>query len=406
MRIAMVSEHANPLAALGGVDAGGQNLHVAELSAALSRAGHDVVVYTRRDDPGQPGSVCAPAGYRVVHVAAGPPCPVPKDDLLPHMTEFADGLRDAWRADPPDIVHSHFWMSGMVSVAVGRDLGIPVAHTYHALGTVKRRYQGAADTSPAERIGVERAIGRGADRIIATCGDEVFELVRMGVPRSRISIVPCGVDVDMFTVDGPKAPKPQRHRVVGVGRLVPRKGFDALVAAVAALPGAELVIAGGPDRCGLADDPEARRLVELAERHGVADRVRLLGQVSRDAMPALLRSADVVACVPWYEPFGIVPLEAMACGVPVVATAVGGLRDTVIDGRTGRHVPPEDHAALVEALRSLLRDPCQRKEFGAAGRARVLARYAWPRVATDTVRAYQRIEPATSGPAGLAGERR
>src|SRR5689334_20315146 len=148
MRIAMVSEHANPLAVLGDVDAGGQNVHVAELSAALCRHGHDVTVYTRRDDRRQPVSVRAEAGYRVVHLAAGPPQPVPKDELLPHMDMFAQQLANRLRRNPPDVIHAHFWMSGIVASLVGRQLAVPVVQTFHALGAVKRRYQGDADTSP------------------------------------------------------------------------------------------------------------------------------------------------------------------------------------------------------------------------------------------------------------------
>jgi glycosyltransferase involved in cell wall biosynthesis len=267
MRIAMVSEHAGPLAALGGVDAGGQNVHVAALSAALSALGHDVVVYTRRDDPDLPERVRTEQGYEVVHVAAGPARTVPKDELLPHMGDFARFLEQQWYEERPDVVHAHFWMSGLASVLAARKVGVPVVQTYHALGTVKRRYQGADDTSPPERIGIERMIGREADRIAATCDDEVTELMRMGVRRSRISVVPCGVDPARFRPDGPAYRRRYPHRVVSVGRLVPRKGFQDLITALRSLPDTELVIAGGP--VDVESDPEARRLAAHAERVGV-----------------------------------------------------------------------------------------------------------------------------------------
>jgi len=170
---------------------------------------------------------------------------------------------------------------------------------------------------------------------------------------------------------------------------VPRKGFQDLITAMRSLPDTELVIAGGPVDVG--SDPEARRLAEHADRLGVRARLRLAGQVSRDAMPALLRSADVVACVPWYEPFGIVPLEAMACGVPVVASAVGGLIDTVVDGVTGVLVPPRDPSALARALHALLADEARREAYGLAGLDRVEVRYTWSRVAEDTERIYERV---------------
>jgi glycosyltransferase involved in cell wall biosynthesis len=396
MRIAMVSEHASPLAALGGVDAGGQNLHVAELSAAMARRGVEVVVYTRRDDPRLPERTTTPQGYEVVHVPAGPAEHVPKDDLLPHMGDFAQFLLRDWTAKRPDVVHSHFWMSGLASVLAARELDVPVVHTYHALGVVKRRHQGAADTSPPERVRIERVVGREAARVVATCSDEVFELARMGLPRSRISVVPCGVDPDVFTPEGPVAPKGALRRVVTVGRLVPRKGFATVVAAMKRLADAELIVAGGLSEPSLVDDPEARRLLAVAHEAGVRDRVRLAGRVSRADMPALLRSADVVACVPWYEPFGIVPLEAMSCGVPVVASAVGGITDTVLDGVTGLLVPPRDPDALARALRTLLDNPARRDAFGTAGVDRIRARYTWDRIAQDTVHAYQRAGVAAA----------
>ncbi|XVS66838.1 glycosyltransferase [Actinosynnema sp. CA-299493] len=398
MRIAMVSEHAGPLAALGGVDAGGQNVHVAALSAALSALGHDVVVYTRRDDPDLPERVRTEQGYDVVHVPAGPARAVPKDELLPHMGDFTRFLEQRWHEERPDVVHAHFWMSGLASVLAARKVGVPVVQTYHALGTVKRRHQGADDTSPAERIGIERMIGREADRIAATCDDEVAELMRMGVRRSRISVVPCGVDPVRFRPEGPTHRRHYPHRVVSVGRLVPRKGFQDLITALRSLPDTELVIAGGP--VDVESDPEARRLAAYAERLGVRSRLCLAGQVSRDDMPALLRSADVVACVPWYEPFGIVPLEAMACGVPVVASAVGGLIDTVVDGVTGVLVPPRDPSALARALHSLLADQARREACGLAGLDRVGVRYTWSRIAEDTERLYERV---TAGRAVAVG---
>jgi glycosyltransferase involved in cell wall biosynthesis len=396
----MVSEHASPLAVLGGVDAGGQNVHVAALATALGRRGDEVVVHTRRDDPDRPRRVSLAPGVVVDHIDAGPPCAVPKDLLAPHMTEFGARLREQWTDDPPDIVHSHFWMSAVAALHAARAVGAPVVHTFHALGVVKRRHQGAADTSPRHRIQTERAIARLCDRIIATCSDEVFELVRIGADRRNITIVPCGVDVAAFTPAGPREPRtPGRHRLVAASRLVARKGIGNAITALAQLPDAELHVAGGPDVAALDDDAEARRLRALSAELGVGDRVVLRGRVSREAMPPLLRSADVVVCAPWYEPFGIVPLEAMACGVPVVATAVGGQIDSVVDGVTGAHVPPRDPTALAAAVRLLLDQPERRAELGAAGAARARSRFAHERVAAATRDVYGELlrRPARAG---------
>ncbi len=383
----MVSEHASPLAALGGEDAGGQNVHVACLATALARRGVHVVVHTRRDAPELPDRVPVSPGVEVRHVSAGPAARIPKDELLPHMDDFAERLAADWSRSAPDVVHSHFWMSGRAALAAAAPLNIPVVHTFHALGIVKRRHQGARDTSPPSRLREERTIMALADWIVATCTDEVFELVREGADRRRLSVVPCGVDVSRFRPDGPAEPR-ERPRVVCLGRLVERKGVDDVIRAVAQLPGVELIIAGGPAREDLADDPEGRRLSRLTRRLGVADRVTFRGAVGRDGIPALLRSADVVACTPWYEPFGIVPLEAMACGVPVVATAVGGMIDSVVNGVTGIHVPPRRPTRVADAIRDLISDPDRRAILGAAGVRRVRERYVWDRVAELTLDAY------------------
>jgi glycosyltransferase involved in cell wall biosynthesis len=413
----MVSEHASPLAALGGVDAGGQNVHVAALSAALARRGHDVTVYTRRDSADLPGRVRISPRLEVVHVQAGPSMPVPKDELLPFMGELANGLARDWEQRPPDLVHGHFWMSGVAALDAARrkpggSAPLPVLQTFHALGTVKRRHQGRADTSPVEREWLEPSVGQGADRIIATCSDEAFELKAMGIPPEKISIAPCGVDLDLFTGSGPADKRNRTHRILSVGRLVPRKGVEVVIRALPLLRDAGfgdvelLIVGGGGDATATESDAEGRRLLAIAAELGVREHVIFRGQVPREAMPEIFRSADAVACTPWYEPFGIVPLEAMACGVPVVASAVGGLRDTVVDGGTGLHVPPLDPGATAAALARLLSDKGLREELGRAGQQRARARYSWDRVAAETEKAYLQTLTgnATARRLGAAGQ--
>ncbi|MFC6936764.1 glycosyltransferase [Actinomadura yumaensis] len=325
------------------------------------------------------------------------------------------GLRRAPRAPlgsaPPDVVHAHFWMSGLAALQAAEIVAnagagrngrgrIPVVQTYHALGTVKRRFQGDQDTSPPGRIRLERAIGRGADAVIATCTDEVAELTAMGVPPDRVAIVPCGVDVERFRPDGPEGPDGARpaggrdgapHRIVVLSRMVERKGVDTAIEALAGVPGAELVAAGGPPRDALGADPEMARLAAVARAAGVADRVAFTGRVGRADAPGLLRSADLVVTLPWYEPFGMVPLEAMACGAPVVATGVGGHLDTVVDGITGAHVRPRDPREAADRIRALLADPVLRAGMGSAGAARARSRYSWERVARDTLAVYASV---------------
>jgi glycosyltransferase involved in cell wall biosynthesis len=393
MKIDLVSEHASPLAAIGGVDAGGQNVHVAALAAGLALRGHDVTVHTRRDDESLPERLVSQDGYNVVHIPAGPARELPKDDLLQHMPRFARELRRHWAAHPPDVVHAHFWMSGLASVEAAASLlsPVPVLQTFHALGSVKRRHQGAADTSPPDRVELERGLCRDVSHVVATCTDEVFELRRLGLPRDRVSIVPCGVDTAVFTPRGPVAPRGERPRLLVLGRLVERKGQDDAVRALRAVPDAELVVVGGPPREALDGDPEVRRLRAIAAEAGVADRLVFAGAVPRSDVPAWVRSADVVLAVPWYEPFGITPLEAMACGRPVVATAVGGLVDTVADGVTGDLVPPRDPERLGEVLAALLADDERRAAYGAAGVKRARARYRWSRVVADTEAVYRQV---------------
>jgi glycosyltransferase involved in cell wall biosynthesis len=400
MKIAMVSEHASPLATLGGVDAGGQNVHVAALAAALAHRGHRVSVYTRRDSPGLPERVSLCPGVTVVHVPAGPPEPVGKDDLLPFMPAFGRWLADHWRVrGAPDVVHAHFWMSGLAALDAAADTSrLPVVQTFHALGSVKRRYQGERDTSPGDRIALEAEIAARADMIIATCSDEVSELATLGAPVHSVSVVPCGVDIDLFT---PRRPSPGRwtdrpHRLLSVGRLVERKGIDTVIEALKNLPDTELWVAGGPPACRLDTDPEARRLLHVADRCGVRARVRLLGSVRHTDLPELMSSADAVVCTPWYEPFGIVPVEAAACGRPVVGSAVGGLLDTVVDGVTGLLIGPRDPDLLSHTLRGLLADPARRLAMGAAGRRRAEHRYSWASVARDTESAYRSVVRATA----------
>jgi glycosyltransferase involved in cell wall biosynthesis len=383
----MISEHASPL---DGLAAGAQHTHVAALAGALSGQGHQVSVYTRRDDPARPKRV--DLGYQVVHVPAGPPQPLSEDELLPYMRSFGEWLSHDWeRHGRPDVMHAHFWMSGVAGLVATAGTDIATALTFHALGTVERRYQQAADSIASERIPVEADLGRRVDLVFAQCPDERSELAAIGVPAEHIALAPSGVDTRRFAPDGPVAPRtPGLRRILAAGRLVERKGYDELLVALHALADTELVIAGSP-ASHLAADPEARRLRGLADSLGVADRFTLLGAVPAADMPCWYRSADLVACTPWYEPFGLTPLEAMACGVPVVTYAVGGLQSSIVDGVTGVHVPPGDVAGLVSALNALLDNPDQRRRLGAAARRRALRHYDLTRRAAAIATAYAEL---------------
>ncbi|WP_158839316.1 glycosyltransferase [Saccharothrix deserti] len=374
MRIAVVSAHANPLSVLGDAEEGGQDVHVADLAAALAQSGHDVVVHTRRDSVRPPDLVHTRDGYDVVHVPAGPPSPVHPDELLPHLDEFTRFLRQQWRTEPPAVVHAHYWTSGVASVLAANGLDVPVVQTFHSLGVVEQ--QTGAEAVPEARVSTERLIRREARRLVAWCTDEMAQLVRLGVARTRIAVVPPGVDVERFKPDGPRLNRQLPHQVVA-----PAAGAEDVITALRSVWDTELVVVGG--RPG-----DVRRLREHARAQEVGGRVRLVGRVPRVAMPALLRSADVVVCAASDES-GVTPLEAMACGVPVVAATVGGAVDTVVDGVTGLLVPPNDARALGRALRPLLADDARREAYGIAGADRVQARYSTVRIAAETVRVYR-----------------
>ncbi|MBM2622380.1 glycosyltransferase [Actinoplanes sp. LDG1-06] len=382
MRIAMISEHASPLGD------GAQQGHVAGLSAALAELGHDVRVYTRRDDPAVAEVVSTPAGTRVVHVPAGPAHFLPPDLLLPHMGEFAKWLEQHWRAGDwmPEVAHAHFWTSGLAAVTAARQIGIPVVQSFHELGEIE------AGNGKPSRTGYERALGRAVDRVVVQTQDEVQGLVRIGVPRAQLTVVPAGVDSVRFSPEGPAVERdPERPRILSVGRLVERKGFGDVLAAMRYVPNAEVVVVGGPPADQLPADPGARKLRALAEKLQVADRFRLVGAVPARDMPRWYRSADMLVAAGWQDQFEPSALEAMACGVPVIGTASGGLDETVVDGLTGDLVPARDPRALGGALRRLVNDKVRRFAYATAALDRARQAYSWKRVAAQVGSVYSAV---------------
>ncbi|MCE5291451.1 MAG: glycosyltransferase [Nocardiaceae bacterium] len=396
MKIALVSEHGSPISAPVSATANTHNDHVAALSTALADLGHHVTIFTRRDDPQLPTVFHGPR-YRVVHVPAGPPSRLPGDQLYAHMREFTAFLRSWWSAERPDVVHAHFWTSGMATCGAADALGIPTVVTFHDMGAARKRFLGVEDHSPVARTRTEHFIAHHATAIIANCRDEAAELARLGVPPNHAAVIPNGVDTGLFTPEGDTV-KSSKQRIVSVGDLVPVNGFDELVTVLQDLPRTELALVGEPQEGGLKDDREVKRLRELAKAGGVDHRLTLVGRVTHTQMPDVLRSADVVACTPHYEPYGMVSLEAMACGRPVVASAVGALKDTVRDGVTGFLVPPRNKNALTTALKKLLDDPTAAAGMGSAGRAMTTSHYQWANIARRTAAVYVKaIERRRSG---------
>lgn len=402
MRIAMISEHASPLAALGGADAGGQNVYVAKLALELARMGHAVDVYTRREDADIAEVVDLAPGVRVLHVRAGPARPIPKERLLPLMDDFAaDMARLMARAGGCELIHAHFFLSGMVGVDLAERLGVPCVVTFHALGKVRRQHQQEADAFPDERFVIEEGIVARADRVIAECPEDERDLLTLyNADPLRLTLVPCGFAPEEFA-PGDRAEAraalglPAAAPIVlQLGRMVRRKGIDLAIEGLAhvrqSLPDAQLVVVGGaarvPDPAG---NPELARLMAVAREAGVADAVRFVGSRERGELAQFYAACDLFVTAPWYEPFGITPLEAMACARPVVAADVGGLRYTVAHGATGLRVPPRDAAALGAAMAELLGDPRRAEAMGRAGRARVEERFTWRQVALQMEEVYR-----------------
>lgn len=413
VRVALISEHASPLALLGGADAGGQNVYVDEVSRGLSRLGLAVDVFTRRDDAGQPEIVESSPGVRVIHVPAGPPVILPKDDLWPLMPAFRDALlgflaRDGARYD---VVHGNFWMSGWVAIELNRRLRIPAVELFHALGTTKRQHQGAADSSPPDRIGIERSIVRDANRIIAESPCEQHQLIdEYDAAADKVTVIPAGTDIERFRpvprdvarrlIEPDLGIAPEDLVVVYVGRILPRKDVRNVVRAFARLserwnrerPALKLLIVGGEtDMPDPAATPELGELQRLAADLGVADRIRFTGMRQQEVLHHYYGAGDVAVTTPWYEPFGLTPLEAMACGRPVVGSAVGGITYTIEEGVTGHLVPPRDPETLAKSLEDLLADPTRRERMGRAARERVERLFTWPEVVSRTSALYDEV---------------
>lgn len=402
MKIALISEHASPLAVQGSTDSGGQNVYVAYIARELGRAGHVVDVFTRRDDPALPAVIDFAPGVRVFPLTAGPARPIPKESLLPWMREFGERIvaHCARSPRPYDVAHANFFMSGLAGLQLREAFGVPLVITFHALGKIRRQHQGQADAFPDIRLRIEEMLVSSADRIIAECPQDREDLVTLyGADERLIADVPCGVDLAELGPDDGSARErlglpADEFIVLQLGRMVPRKGIDNVVRALGELRSrhgvdARLMVVGGES--AEPDDtrtPEIGRLRTIAREAGVESRVLFTGRRERAALRDYYAAADVFVTTPWYEPFGITPLEAMACGRPVIGAAVGGIRHTVVDGTTGYLVPPRDPAALAERLACLHREPERARAFGKAGMRRVRRHFTWQRVTAALVSVY------------------
>jgi len=401
MKIALVAQNATPLHPRAGSGPDRDDIGLSELTRNLAGHGHQVTVYTQKNLPDQAE---LPAGVRVEHIDADPVAETatePGDaDLLEQVPAFSGPLRSLWQSDRPDVVHALRWTSGLAALAAARDLGIPVVQEFSSLSITERRaaagfadQPGAvkANGASAARIRLEPAIGRSATAVLATNSAEVSDLTSLGVHRSSIQVVPWGVDTDLFSPEGPVATRNGRPRLLTVADLTQRKPLETLFRALTHVPGAELLIVGGPAEAELEKDDNYVKLAKFAARLGITDRVIFTGAVEYAAMPPLLRSADLVISTCQYEPSGTTSLQAMACGTPVIAPPVGGHVDAVVDGTTGIIIPPDRPALLAQRIRQLLAHPMLMEAYGVAAVDRVRSRYSWDRIAGETLAVYDRV---------------
>jgi D-inositol-3-phosphate glycosyltransferase len=391
MNIAMVSAHISPVAT-GSASHEGLRVHVTELARELGRQGHRVTVYTRRDGLGSGERVRLAPRVNVEFISAGNALPMPEQEVLSHIREFADKLAKRLADQRPDVIHAHHWLSGLAALSAADGLDIPIVQSFHGLATLQAKSEG--NTSPA-RLRMERAIGRGVAALIATTESESAELARLGVARPRIAAVPSGVDSEKFKPQGRALlPRSDAPRILMLSGHLAGHGVRTVIQALARIPDAELVLAGGPAPEDLDGDQDVHRLRIAAKEAGVADRVTFLGRVDTSDVPGLLRSVDLTVSMPSYESFGRVPVESMACGTPVVVTAVGGHLDTVIDDVTGVYVKPGRPAELAHRIRGLLAEETHLVALGIGGADRVRARYSWERIANETIKVYESVRPA------------
>ncbi len=406
MRIAMLSVHTCPLATLGGKETGGMNVYVRDLSRELGRRGFLVDVFTRAQDPKIVGPRPLGENGRVIHIPAGPLAPYDKKLLYNHLPEFVEGVKRFVQEEEIsyDLIHSHYWLSGLVAWELSNSWNLPVIQMFHTLGHMKNLVARSDEERETEiRLQAERKIMGFVDRLVAVNPLEKREMVKLyGAHPEKIEVIPCGVDLSLFRpVDISQAQErigwpPDRQMVLFVGRIQPLKGIDILLKAIA------LATDDLPDLCGhlgltiIGGDPQAtmdremRRLTRLKEKLGISDLVTFLGARDQDTLPYYYSAAQVCVVPSYYESFGMVALEAMACGTPVIASKVGGLTFTMKDGVTGYLVPDGDPVALSERLKLILTDERLRHRMGQEG-IKTAHRYRWPLVANKITSLYRQL---------------
>ncbi|KKO89351.1 hypothetical protein AAW12_25075 [Sphingobacterium sp. Ag1] len=403
-RIAFISDHASPLATLGGKDSGGQNVYVAEVAMQLALMGNQIDIYTRCEHPSQEEVVLWKPNIRVIHIAAGPKGILPKEELYGHIQEFTAHTIEFMTANQLryQLVHAHFWLSGMVAMEIKKQLHIPFVITFHALGAVRRLHQGGSDKFPKIREKIEKDIIWAAERVIAECPNDLKDLIQhYQAPQDKIEIIPCGFNpTDFHPIDRTEAKEKlgldsAYTYILQLGRMVKRKGIDNVIEAFShahhALPELRLLVVGG-NLATAEDRAEFDRLHHLCIELKVEDKVIFTGQQSRDLLRYYYAASELFITTPWYEPFGITPLESMACGTPVIGADVGGISFTVRHEDTGLLVAAQQPQQLSAAIVDLINNDRKRLKFS-VNSLRHVKSFTWKVVSESIAQLYAQCLP-------------
>lgn len=402
-QVALVSVHGDPAVDIGGEEAGGQNVYVRQVGEALAQKGWEVDMFTRKTDVNQANIVQHQDHCRTIRISAGPETFIPRQEIFEHCDRVVEGIIKFARQEGRQysLLHTNYWLSAWVGLELQRRLSLPLVHTYHSLGAVKYKSVQEPPETATRRLEIEKAILENADCVVATSPQEKENLRSLVSSRGNIEIIPCGTDIDHFgSISYERAREklgfsPKENVIFYIGRFDPRKGIETLVRAVAnsQLKGKDplRLIIGGAYRAGQSDGQEKERISEIVEELGLNDITEFPGRIADEDLPTYFAAADVCVVPSHYEPFGLVPIEAMASGTPVVGSAVGGLNFTVVSEETGLLVPPKDNAAFTEAIDRILSNPQWRNQLGENARKRMETEFSWEGVTSQLSDLYSRI---------------
>ncbi len=404
-KIAVISEHASPLSILGGKDTAGQNVYVAELSKILANLDYEVDIYTRWEDKHQPHITNWRPGVRVINVKAGPVEEIDTVKLLPLMPEFRESMLSFINARQIkyDIIHANYWLSALVACQLKEILGVPFVVTFHELGHISRMHNESPDPSLQERIAIELDVIRKADQVIAECPQDKLDLMRYyQVPAFKITTIPCGFNPEEFyPVNKTMARKvlnldQNEYIFLQLGRLDEHKGVDTIIRSLSRLKSLKksfklIVVGGDTVEDDIYSNDEINRLHRIAVEIGVDQCVSFVGKKSREMLKYYYSAADIFITTPWFETFGITPLEAMACGTPVIGSNVGGIKYSVSDGQTGLLTPSRDPESLAEKITYLLNDEKLLNQMRENSLIRVNTLFTWSNVVDQMSVLYDKL---------------